>query len=247
MARAIGLVLLGLGGWLALCALGGCNAILDIEQAQLSSGGKTGSAGSTGSAGVGTPPGLTCEDPVSAGCLSCLNEKCKPGELATCLGDTNCRRELVGYSDCLGPNCTDNQGQCFEPFASAKPVPSCIGTCAAACSSSPIESACEVYCGCMQTNCLGTFASTADCISNCASNVQTIRCRLSHCEIAPFYDGESVLHCGHAVGHGLCGDSYKPPPAPDCANKFLNSFACTDKTQCCSGNCDEKSRSCAPP
>ena len=77
MARALGLVLLGAGAWLGLSALGGCNSLLDIEEAhEQASAGKTGTAGAgSGSACTQVIAKTSCDTPQD-GCSACLAREC---------------------------------------------------------------------------------------------------------------------------------------------------------------------------
>ncbi len=165
MSRALGLLLVAVGAWLSLGALSGCNAVLDIEEAQERTSGGTSKAGSTGLGSSGPTASNSCTDPVSSSCSDCVADNCSTNDQLTCKDSATCRSALLAYSDCLGSDCKETQqGDCFEPFGAS--VPTCFRTCAKACATSPVFSDCEVLCGCMETNCSGTFTSTTACMSD---------------------------------------------------------------------------------
>ena len=69
---------------------------------------------------------------------------------------------------------------------------------------------CESYCVCMAANCASAFASSTSCLSTCGQlNNDDRGCRDVHCGLAKMAKAannaaDQSLHCGHAVGVGLC-------------------------------------------
>jgi hypothetical protein len=242
MACRAGFVVIGVGAWLGIGLLGGCNEILDIQQAQLVA--STSSAG----AGAGTIGDAdTCTVP-NAACSACMSAHCSPSDQSQCTADPACRKASDHYARCLGPECKANETECFEPlFAGDAPVPICvIQNCKNDCAAVPVYSACELYCGCMLTDCLGKFDTFSQCIAACnVLDPETVNCRRTHCEIAPFDD--SLPHCDHAMGLLTCLAADKPTRPSDCRNKSLLGFYCAADTDCCSGACDMTKKACVKP
>lgn len=255
MANKTAIILGGVSVWFAIGLLSGCNAVLDIQEAQLSS-----SAGSANAQGGSTGTMLNvhssgCQTAKSA-CSSCVTTACGQPEMNTCLTDKACRAAMDGYNSCLGSSCTAEEDTCFAPLSAINgPVPDCMLGCKNDCSASAIFTTCQLYCGCMANNCeqkfsdpsIATdFASATDCVSQCMNfPADIVTCRWSHCELAGLYPKEN--HCDHAVGIGLCGLN-TVTRAPDCTDKNPDTFGCASDSECCSGNCDQsKNRTCREP
>ena len=196
------------------------------------------------------PGSDNCQTSPKPTCVSCASATCTQAEQDACLFDSACRSAMVGYAQCLGSACDgSSDSTCFSrlfPYSNTT-VPRCLSGCSADCEMSPIYSDCQLYCGCMLSNCSAPFPTTESCISNCLKlDPAVVRCRWSHCEVAGLYTAENRLHCAHAVGVALC--TGPPPPAPpDCPNKSLDGFACTRDSNCCSDNCDLDIKACASP
>jgi hypothetical protein len=211
--------------------LGGCNAVLGIEEAHLRSDGSGGS--STNSSRVRIPP-ATCNEPTSA-CRDCVGGT----ELNDCLANIPCRERLDDYRACLGAGCKDPEGLCWAELTSTNDNLSFFleNDCADRCLGSPIVSTCDLYCACMPVNC-STALGGADCMAECTNNLSkdltVLSCRLGHCQVAGIHPEEG--HCDHAVGKlGFC-------PSRDvrntCTDKSQSNFACEKPSDCCSGQCD---------
>jgi hypothetical protein len=242
MARGAALVVIGMGAWLSVGLLGGCNEILDIEQANLvaSTSSAGGGTGTIGDADTCTKPNNTCSD--------CISANCSPPDQSQCTEDPACRKASDHYARCLGPACKANETECFEPlFAGDAPVPTCvIQNCGAACASVPVYSACQLYCGCMLTDCQGKFDTFPACMAACNMlDTETVNCRRTHCEIAPF--DKSLPHCDHAMGIITCLSADVPVRSSDCRNKSLKGFYCEADSDCCSMACDKTKKACGNP
>lgn len=240
MANRAAFVVIGVAAWLSVGLLGGCNEILDIEQAQL-----VPSTGSVGG-GTGTPGDAdTCTAPNTA-CSNCISANCSAIEQGQCTSDATCRKTGDHYARCLGPKCTANETECFEPlFAGDSLVPECvIKSCKTECATVPVYSACELYCGCMLTNCSTEFDTIPQCIAACKLlDPQVVNCRRTHCEIAPF--DATLPHCEHAMGMFTCLSNDIPKRPTDCRDKSLKGFYCAADSDCCSNACDLTKKACA--
>lgn len=75
----------------------------------------------------------------------------------------------------------------------------CAPTCAAA---EAAGATCTSYCTCMGGTCPGKFANTAECITACATFVESqLCCRAYHCIMA---GSDQATHCPHAAGESVC-------------------------------------------
>jgi hypothetical protein len=153
------------------------------------------------------------------------------------------------YGACLGASCAT--GDCFDRtlFTPGQQVNDCYGACTEACAASPIYSPCDLYCACLGANCSdqfsdapvnGQFSSLDDCLKKCAMlPPEIVTCRRTHCELAGLSVPPNLTHCDHAVGNIFCS-STMPTDRTQCTDKSksLDSFACQQPSDCCSGNCN---------
>jgi hypothetical protein len=257
MKRSLQIPLLVAAAWLALCLSAGCNAVLGIEEAQprgTAGGTGNGSAGSAGSSASTPGTGLaytgtdSCkgEPAANTACQACLTQQCTSAAQSLCTKDHSCRRQMDDYDACLGASCL-TPNQCFEQtlLKPGQQVNDCYSQCADACAVSPIYSPCDLYCACMGANCSdqfsdtpmnGQFGSLSDCLTKCqALPPEIVTCRRTHCELAGL--SADLTHCDHAVGHIFCS-STMPTDRTQCTDKSLDSFACQQSSECCSGNCN---------
>jgi hypothetical protein len=183
----------------------------------------------------------------SAVCETCMVQNCTAVELATCISDAQCRRVIDSYAQCLGADCTGTLQQCFEPlFDVGSVVPICITKCISECSHAPIYSNCDLYCGCMLSNCSSKFDTVAECVSDCKTLLpDVVTCRRTHCEIAP--RDPTLPHCDHAVGIQTCLSSVVQTRPVDCQDKSLTGYYCQVDSDCCSNACDLTKKACANP
>lgn len=265
MANRFTSIGVALSAWLGVSLLGGCNAVLGIEEAQpRESGGGTGGGSVGGTVSPGAPytgsQSCTTLDPKCAACVTASCSQSNQNDVNLCLQDAECRATLDRYAACLGHTCNANAGQCFESLlviGAKVSVPDCIiKNCATYCARSPVYSPCELYCSCMGADCPsrltdGTFSGMDDCVTKCnllqASSPELVTCRRTHCEIAGLYPNE-LQHCDHAVGlSGLCAaQSLDTAVRTTCTDKSLVSFACSQPSDCCSGSCQgAPNRACA--
>ena len=210
---------------LALFALGGCTMVLGIHKAERDdavsmTGGAGSSSGAAGSGSVAPPRPRGCE-PVAKGCSACLMANC-PGEVTACLGDEpHCGPALDAYARCLGSDCMDDVNgrpdpdvSCAEGLAmsASSGLAQCIKDCGPACTFRDPLSNCDLYCGCMQSECsvdrdrmkdpasefnvtLGGTIET--CLQQCnAVTEPKAKCQRVHCEFAQY----DLNHCKHASG-----------------------------------------------
>jgi len=261
MARAMGCMLLGVSGWLALCALGGCNEVLDIEQATLDSGGSTGSAGAGAATGSGDVTlqifNAQCQPKTFPdACTACLKDNCGDLNISLCLADKSCRVALGQYSTCLGPTCNSKQGECLDGqliTPTQQFALECVGKCSSECSGTPFLSTCQLYCGCMVSNCTtrvppsdqAHYADLKTCVAYCEGLDPTlVNCRWSHCERAP--DDLKFNHCEHADGIGQCASVDMSPAPADCTTKTKSKpgFYCDKPEDCCTNKCNTTAETC---
>jgi hypothetical protein len=187
-----------------------------------------------------------CDAAVSTACTACASTECSQPEQNGCLADSKCRGAINGYASCLGGECGGTPAECFAPLsAPGSTIPSCLAGCSDACAQSPIYSECQLYCGCMGSNCATQFGSMDDCITECQALPSNLRaCRWTHCELAGIYPLEA--HCDHAIGIGFCGLAEPQVRPAACRDKRLDGSACQQDSDCCSNHCDSR-RSCADP
>ena len=240
MASRATLVVVSIGAWLSVGPLGGCNAILDIQQAQL--------AASTSSAGAGgalpVPGDADSCKADNTPCSTCISAKCTPIEQGECTSDEGCRKVGDEYARCLGAGCKADDLNCFEPiFGGASAVPTCVAGCTTECAAVPVYSACELYCGCMLANCSNKFDTVQDCIAVCKNlPAEVVNCRRTHCDIAPH--DSTLPHCDHAMGVQTCGTTDVPTRTAECRDKSLKGFYCAADSDCCSNACDPAKKAC---
>jgi len=237
-------LIVGIFALLAL-ALGACNEVLGIEQATLDeTGGRSGN-GSAGSGSMQPAPPRSCPSEASSSCSTCVQSACPITTVNACLTNASCRKTLDAYNTQLGATCNGRQGVAYEEtlLQPNSPVDPCFGSCKNSCSDSPVLSTCEIYCGCMGSNCGKKFASQADCVNKCIAlgRPDLASCRWSHCELVAMFPSEN--HCDHAVGIGTCADNATLAHPKDCTKSYLG-FACVKDADCCSGHCDSQKRSC---
>jgi hypothetical protein len=234
---------------LSLVAALGCNAVLGIEKAEYDPdvgqalGGSGGAGGTTGAvASANTPrviPLASCNAPTTE-CQSCLEAQCS-SQLAESLTTVENREKLDAYRACLGSQCADNDSfDCLElaPILLATCV---TGACSSECSTSPLVSTCELYCACMESNCLTEVQDTlaGDCRASCEANLEYLSCRRAHCEFAT---PELPIHCQHALGVGEC--PRLSGVASKCDYRRVSGWTCRSHAECCSGDCDSTIQMC---
>lgn len=235
MARLASLILSGLAG--AASLLGGCNAVLGIDEAQLLE--------PAGPQGPGSRPGVipitSCQLPTSS-CERCLAQGDCEAPKQLCLENRACRTGLNNHRVCLTSGCTDPDNKCFDGlkqveassgFPSERTFTGCVSElCSADCAGSPLASPCDLYCGCMLSNC--GISDRNECLAACAGlSVATVLCRLTHCNAAP--DDPLGNHCGHAVGETHCTGAVSV--VPGCTDRNQDSSFCTSDDDCCSRVC----------
>jgi hypothetical protein len=223
--------------------LGGCNAVLGIEEAH--EGGDQEEVSAAPGTRVTTPLVPACQDP-SPTCAACMATDCAKLPKTECLGDQTCRLALNSYRVCLGSACQDSAGDCKQALTTAEGrsratkmlsgvqgFAECVdGTCQSACKDSALVTSCELYCACMTANCK---VADAACVADCTSQKPAdVLCRWTHCEMAsadPTGD-----HCNHAKGINFCQTNtvYNAP----CKDRSQDTFACTNNGDCCSNICD---------
>ena len=248
MARLMQAFVLNLG--IAVAVLGGCNAVLGIEEAQLREG--EGSGGSA-SGGPSDSPNATpqleiaCTAPDTA-CTACLAKNCID-EKVRCLADSSCRFGLKSFRVCLGSQCSDTSGTCLNKLTTLEDslypgdltLAACASIeCSAECANMPLVGPCDLYCGCMAPVCAGELAAQphsalgAECMTECEKQTPgDINCRWTHCEVA--IDRPDEGHCGHAIGQANCNPNVSV--VNTCRDKSQTSFACKVGADCCSGKC----------
>jgi hypothetical protein len=225
-----------------LYALGACNAVLGMEEAELDQ----------------QTAALSCErikrDPIADcakdTCESCLTS-CQDVDvkLQECLDSADCRKALMQYRTCSGDRCERKSAcaGCLE--AAGQPTAirlgRCYEQCGGDCGPADIASLCDVYCACMHNQCSDN--EPLDCVNACKirqeqqPGIEEWRtyCFWYHCEAAQSpNDGR---HCLHAVGElGRCGDADFPTgESTDVCNwpKAFKNGACNTNDDCCSGLC----------
>lgn len=256
MTRSIGLVTWG-GAVLAF-ALGGCNAVMGIDEAELrtdeAGGGTSGAAGSamfSPESRASTQLSVNCAQPTAA-CATCMAGSDCESDRARCLESTECRNALNQYRICLGTQCLDAGSQCLQRFQAFENTlfpgrlgfAGCVAAqCAAECAHVPLATPCELYCSCMNPGCAAelaqelppTKAITAECMAQCESDPapDLINCRWTHCERS--FERPNEGHCLHALGQGNCNANVSI--INTCTDKSQTSFACKVGQDCCSGKC----------
>jgi hypothetical protein len=228
-----------------LYALGACNAVLGMEEAELDE----------------QTAALTCErvsrdptvDCAKGSCEDCLSTCQDVGaSLEECLEKPSCRKALMNYRTCAGDMCapkTECEG-CIE--ATGEPTAirlgNCYEQCGGSCGPADIASMCDLYCACMRTRCP---ANAGNCLADCAARHQRggvedwrTYCWWSHCEAAATpNDG---FHCEHAIDLVLCGTA-PTANSQDVPCEFPKSFkngACNENADCCSGQCQRDNGAC---
>jgi hypothetical protein len=234
---------IALGG-ATLLLLGGCNAVLGIDEARPREDGSSQS-------GRLAVPVKSCNAPRPS-CATCATagDQCGP-VLATCLDVRVCREALNQYRGCLGGKCSDDaDGTCFAELeaSAASDVAQCIKTeCATCVGVSPLIDMCDLYCGCMQQECDTVLQSqgnldwvagdAASCREACLlmDDLPSTHCRWTHCEIKNLTT--SPQHCTHAVSDANCPRAVVV--AAQCTDRSLTGWACAADGDCCSKNCGD--------
>lgn len=227
----------------ALLALGACNAVLGIEEAELDE------VGQEKAAICNTPlddPTAECGVAANDPCDECLARQ-NPSLIANCLtaergaGELKtCREELVDYRLCVGDNCADENGDCLGCLGGSqlsREVASNVAACPDCRRTGRLNSFCEAYCACMADKCPDTML-TQSCEAECeALPVYSRYCRWHHCEAAT---SPTSFHCKHAVGKDdvgldvVCNDGAAPGTVCDLT---WDGLACDVGEECCSGVC----------
>lgn len=228
-----------------LLGLPACNAILGIEPAELRQGTGGSASQSMGGMGGGTSVstgGTSVMPVVTSVCRSCLNDHCS-AQLAACMTDNACRWNLVAVTNCLAVDPSDSG--CVEALGDDKLLP-CISANCGVCGMSALASACELYCGCMKSEC-SAFLPAADCVATCGNlSAAQLNCRFTHCQVAvpPVVE----KHCKHALASPAnpCGDA--PSDAP-CTAGINPSGAppgggCNVAKDCCNNDCNTTNGFC---
>ena len=235
--------LIAFGGAFGLL-LGGCNAVLGIDEARPREGGGP----ATGRLAV---PVKSCNAPLPA-CGTCATsgDQCGP-VVAACLDLQECREAVNQYRACLGSKCSDDaEGTCFAELEAgvAGDVAQCIaGECGSCVGKSPLVDMCDLYCACMEQECETVLQSEgkltwqpgnpASCRQICLTlnDLPSTHCRWTHCEIKKLTG--SPRHCGHAVSEQNCPTAISV--AAQCTDRSLTGWACGGNQDCCSNNCGD--------
>lgn len=231
MARlAFGLLL---AGGIASMLLGGCNAVLGIEEATLRDEGSTDS-------GALTIPIASCNEP-KQNCGTCAASQCA-ATYPSCEADRECRDKLDDYRACLGSSC--GESGCIavlKGVGKSGDLASCVEVeCPGCVDTSPLASICELYCSCMLSDCSTVSGLNVpwtpanemlSCMAQCNSlGLASAHCRFTHCQLRK----ESAAHCSHAIDEGTC-----PKDAiagSDCSLR-AKGWGCREGAQCCSNSC----------
>lgn len=237
-----------LGFALAGLALGACNAVLGIDEAE-----PRGGAAPTGVLAV---PIAQCDAPTAA-CAQCISANCQ--SLGQCLSNHDCRDALDGYRGCLGASC--NNPDCFAKLeaSAAGSLAQCVKTeCPGCAQGAPLVSSCDLYCACMQQPLPATATATtmvtgktceswngaslpwrsgdvAACKEACAGlqDLTSVSCRWSHCQLAT--GDETGSHCQHAISEANC--PLMQAQDGECTDKKRSGFGCKKDAECCSQVC----------
>jgi hypothetical protein len=220
-------IAIGVGALLG--GLGGCNAVLGIEEAQVDN--------TVGALSCQLPderPIDRCESTLE--CETCLRS-CRAGEIRECIDAEDCRKGLVDHRVCVRDDCQDEDGRCTTCLA-AKTGPGCLADCAPECAGGEIVSLVELFCTCMDTKCAGTLGGpVGECRTLHADTPDwELECLISHCELAD----TGAIHCQHS-GEGAgrqCRTMVQVPDDCD-ASKGLEGYGCERNTDCCSTFCDD--------
>jgi len=235
-------------------ALGACNAVLGIEDAELDQAatGTGGTGAPSGGSGGSSPGGTshisakaqtTC-DTKNPACTSCV-EACHPSAIDSCLASAECRNGVISYLTCLESDCSDTSGDCIEPLQvddAGRSIALCLASdCIDDCSGGGgLVTVCDTYCSCMPDICASVVGGSTreQCLAACgqlvaASGIAMAVCRLNHCQIA---NVDLEQHCAHAVGE-LNNPCQASANAPTNCGRAEKGWPCSQNTQCCTNNC----------
>lgn len=232
---------IAVGGAAALL-LGGCNAVLGIDEARPREGGGQ-------ERGRLAVPVKSCNAPRSdcGTCATAVADGC--GTLmTTCLDNHECREALNAYRACLSSKCSDEaDGSCFAELeaGAASDIAQCIDIeCPTCVGKSPLIDMCDLYCGCMQRECESGLGASlpwqpggANCREACLlmDDLPSTHCRWTHCEIKQLTG--SPQHCVHAVSEANCPRAVTV--AAQCTDRSLTGWGCVNDNDCCSKNCGD--------
>ena len=245
---------------LGLHTVAGCNAVLGIEPAELTDGSEQKLCQWTA-----PNPAVEC-----TGCdEACVNNRCKLDECLNdkdCRFSLFNFRGCVGTActDAKG-NCScilDENKQAAE-------VATCLKDCGSNCNLAAANTLCQGYCSCMKKQCPinePNGGTDGGCLEAClaglpanapplplasdaagvamwqqAPSAEQVGCLWYHCVAAE--PPNDHLHCDHAINRfGLCSN----PPKPNVTEGLCNypqrhaNAPCNDRSQCCSGVCNDK-------
>jgi len=246
-----------LAAGVASLSLGGCNAVLGIDEAHDRDTGTVASKLEI--------PIAKCDAPMPAGCSTCLEMNC--GNFRkSCLASHDCREALNDYRSCLGAGCNNNSCLDALTMGPAAQLAGCMqgDECKSACAPlSPLAEMCDLYCACMEAPLpasagvpAGNTCETVDgvslkdwvagdtggCKARCEqmNDLPSVHCRWSHCELAQ--SGEVAGHCGHAISEGNCPLHVQVNAA--CKDRKITGWGCQRDDECC-GHCDKTTNFCA--